>query len=388
MPEEIMSDHPDRLRTVIVSGANPLRSFADTSAYEAAFKRLDLLVTFETAMTETAALSHYVLPALSAYESWDAGLVLWEGGFPKIFMQVRHPVVEPEGEQIEAGEIFLRIADRLGFIPEIPDTLYAAADTGDRLKFGLALIEYLKSNPKAGKSLPYILGKTLGKQLGSVQLASFWGMLQNLPPAGHELAARAGFHPGPGLGEEIFQAILEHPEGIWAGQVDVDKWDHFQALATDDGRINLNVPEMTNWLQEIDPMMEAKQLKEDEKAYPFIMSSGRHMDYNANTQMRDPAWNKGKRACTALMHPGDAEQLGLNDGQMIKVATEAGEETIELQVTRSTRAGYIMIPHGFGLVFQGETYGANANRLAKNTHRDRIAGTPYHRYIRCRVEAV
>ena len=82
------------------------------------------------------------------------------------------------------------------------------------------------------------------------------------------------------------------------------------------------------------------------------------------------------------------ENFGFDDGQMVKVTTEAGEEDVELQVTKKTRPGYIMIPHGFGLVYQGKTYGANANRLAKNTHRDRIAGTPYHRYIRCRVEAV
>ncbi|MCJ7684756.1 MAG: molybdopterin dinucleotide-binding protein, partial [Desulfobacteraceae bacterium] len=183
-------------------------------------------------------------------------------------------------------------------------------------------------------------------------------------------------------------AILQHPEGILVGEVDAEKWDHFQALATEDGRINLDVPEMADWIQEIDPAVETEKLKEGEEEYPFILSSGRHMDYNANTQMRDPAWNRGKRVCTAIMHPADAEKLGLNDGQMLKITTEAGEETVELQVTTSTRPGYIMIPHGFGLVYQGKTYGANANRLARNTHRDRIAGTPYHRYIRCRVEAV
>ncbi len=387
MPEEILSDHPDRIRAVMVSGTNPLRSFADTSAYEEAFKRLDLLVTVEIAMTETAALSHYVLPALSAYESWDAGIGLWAGGFPKIFLQFRHPVVEPEGEQMEAGEIFLWLADKLGLIPDIPDTLYEAADTGDRLQFGAALMEYVKSNPQAAKSMPYILGKTLGKKLGSSQLASFWGVLQNLPSASHELAARAGFTPGPGLGEEIFQAVLQHPEGIWAGELDAEKWDPFQALATEDGRIHLDVPEMSEWIQEVDPVVESKRLNEGQDKYPLIMSSGRHMDYNANTQMRDPAWNKGKRACTAIMHPEDAETLGLNDGQMVKMTTEGGEETIELQVTKSTRPGYVMVPHGFGLVYQGKTYGANANRLAKNAHRDRIAGTPYHRYIRCRIDA-
>jgi anaerobic selenocysteine-containing dehydrogenase len=384
MPEEILSDHPDRLRAVMVSACNPLRSFADTSAYEEAFRSLDLLVTVDIAMTETAALSHYILPARSAYESWDGGP---GGGFPKVFMQVRHPVLEPEGEQIEAGEIFLRLADRLGLIPDIPETLYEAADSGDRLKYGASLVEYLQSNPKAGRAMMYILGKTLGKKLGSVQLASLWGLLQNLSPSFQEMAARVGYHPGPGLGEEIFQATLDHPEGAWIGEVDVETWDHFQALATEDGRINLDVPEMADWIQEIDPALESEKLQEGEEEYPFIMSSGRHWDVNANTQMRDPAWNKGKRACTALMHPGDAEEFGFSDSQMVKVTTEAGEEKIELQVTNATRPGYIMIPHGFGLVYQGETYGANANRLAKNTHRDQIAATPLHRYIRCRVEA-
>ena len=385
MPEEILSDHPDRIRAVIVSTANPLRSYADTSVHEKAFQKLDLLVTVELSMTETAALSHYVLPARSGYESWDGGI---RGGYPKLFMQFRPPVVEPEGEQIEAGEVFVRLADRLGLIPEIPETLYQAADSGDRAAFGAALIDFMQSNPEVGRKIPYILAKTLGKQLGSVHLASFWGTLQNLSPSFHDMAERVDFQPGPGLGEEIFQAVQAHPEGLWIGEVDKDKWDHFQALATEDGRIHLNVPELVEWARDIDPEPEAKKLEKDKEKYPFIMSSGLHWDLNANTGMRNPDWNRGKRACAALMSPGDAEEFGFSDGQMVRVKTEAGEETIELQVTEKARSGYIMIPHGFGLVFQGKTFGANANRLAKNTHRDRIAATPLHRYIRCRIEAL
>ena len=44
------------------------------------------------------------------------------------------------------------------------------------------------------------------------------------------------------------------------------------------------------------------------------------------------------------------------------------------------------MPHGFGLVYNGVKYGANVNRLAKNTNRD-FVGTPMHRYVPCRVEA-
>jgi anaerobic selenocysteine-containing dehydrogenase len=384
MPEEILSDHPGRLRAVIVSAANPLRSFADTSAYEKAFKRLDLLVTVEIAMTETAALSHYVLPALSAYESSDIGLSV--GGFPRIFMQVRRPVVEPEGEQIEAGEVFLRLADRLGLIPEIPNSLYRTAEDGDRLAFGAALMAYLQSNPRAREKLPYILSKTLGKQMGSGNMAAFWGTLQMLPPSFHEMAKRMGFAPGPGLGERIFQALLLHPEGLWVGEIDVETWDGFQSLATEDNRINLYIPEVMEWIKEIDPALESEKLKKDTEEYPFVMSLGRHWDFNANTLMRDPAWNQGKRVCTANMHPADALNLGLNDGQMVKVITDGGEETVELEVTDTTRRGYIMMPQGFGLVYQGRTYGTNANRLSKNTHRDHIAGTPLHRYVPCRIE--
>ena len=47
MPEEILSDHPERLRAVLCTQSNPLRSYADTRAYEEAFGKLDLLVTMD-----------------------------------------------------------------------------------------------------------------------------------------------------------------------------------------------------------------------------------------------------------------------------------------------------------------------------------------------------
>ncbi len=58
-------------RPVWKAGSNPLRSYADTSMYEKAFAKLDLKVTVELAITEMAKLSDYVLPARSAYESYN-----------------------------------------------------------------------------------------------------------------------------------------------------------------------------------------------------------------------------------------------------------------------------------------------------------------------------
>ncbi|MCE5212865.1 MAG: molybdopterin-dependent oxidoreductase [Deltaproteobacteria bacterium] len=381
MPEEILSDHPERLRAVLVSGLNPLRSYADTTAYEKAFQRLDLLVTVELAMTETAALSHYVLPSRSGYESWDG--TFFPITYPGIFFQMRRPIIEHEGEGLEQGEIDLRLADKLGLIPPIADRLYQAAYES-HAAFAQALMEYAITEPKAMKAMPFILGKTLGKAMGSVHLAALWGMLQVMPKSFQENAVRAGFKSGPALGEEIFQKIIDHPEGIWVGKVDEE--NNFAEIKTTDGKINLHIPELIDELKTIEATVEEAALILPPE-FTLILMAGRHMSMNANTLMRDPAWNEGKRPCTLAMHPDDAAELNLKDGQRVRVSTEAGSEEIELEITDTARPGHVVIPHGFGLVYNGVKYGANVNRLTKNTHRDQF-GTPLHRFVPCRVEKI
>ncbi len=382
VPEEILNDHPERLRALLCSSSNPLRSYADTTAYEKAFSQLDLLVTCELAMTETARLSHYVLPARSGYESWDGTFFAWT--YPEIYFQMRRPILKPEGEQLEVSQILVRLAETLGLLPNIPQELYDAAKK-DRRGFGMALMNFIQAEPGAMKTMPFILAKTLGQEMGSANLAVLWGLLNTLPKHSQENAARSGFTPGPILGEEIFQALLDHPEGIWIGRCDPEK--NLDTLRTDDGRLNIAYPEMAEWIQSIDAVSERAALDEN-KEWPLILIAGRHMDMNANTLMRDPSWNKDRRACTLAMNPTDAEKQGFEDGQMVNVTTEAGSTEIELEVTKAVRPGQVMIPHGFGLEYEGEVYGANVNRLTKNTHRDQLAGTPLHRFVPCRVETL
>jgi anaerobic selenocysteine-containing dehydrogenase len=379
MPEEILNEGPDRLRAVLVSASNPLRSYADTTAYEKAFKHLDLLVTVDLAMTETAVLSHYILPARSGYESWDS--TFFSLSYPGIYFQMRRPIIQPEGEPLEAGEIHLRLADRMGLIPPIPESLYQAAEKG-RSAYGLALLDFIQKEPGAMKVMPFVLGKTLGKALGSVHLAALWGLLQTTPPAFQEQAVRSGFSAGFGLGEEIFQKIIDHPEGLWIGKVAPEK-EGFH-LHTEDKRINLFIPELMEPLKMIVAEKEERSLEPD-PSFPLILMAGRHISVNANTLMRNPEWNKGRRACTCTMHPDDAEALGLSDGQPVRVSTDAGTVEVELEVTPNACKGQVVIPHGFGLIYQGKEYGVNVNRLTKNTNRD-FLGTPMHRFVPCRVE--
>jgi anaerobic selenocysteine-containing dehydrogenase len=249
----------------------------------------------------------------------------------------------------------------------------------------MALMNFAQSEPRAMQVMPFVLAKTLGKELESANLAALWGLLMTAPKQFQENAARAGFTPGMTLGKNVFKAIMDHPQGIWVGRLDPEK--NMEKIRNEDSRINISIPELADWVRNIDTESEKKALEGDNK-FPLVLSAGLHMDTNANTLMRNPAWNKDRRACTVAMHPKDAEALNLQDGRMVKVTTEAGEVTIELQVTQTTRPGLVVIPHGFGLEYNGVTYGANVNHLTKNTHRDRLAGTPIHRYVPCKVATV
>ena len=380
LPEEIDNDHPQRIRALIVSGSNPLRSYADTSAYEKAFAKLDLLVTIEVAMSETAVLSDYVLPAKSGYEKWDG--TFFQGSYPEYYFDMRRPVAQADGEKVEEAHIYVELAERLGMIPECPPKLRELAR--NRLSFGAALMEYIRANPEAASWLPYILAKTLGEELGSKNLAALWGLLARFPMMHPEDVSRAGYQVGPMTGEEIFSKILNTPGGVKIGVVDTA--NNLSLLKTPDKKIHIHFPGMESWVREVKPSTEEAELANNE--YPLILMAGNHMEMVANTIMRDPAWNEGRRACTMRIHPADAEEIGVSDGEIALIETAAGSARVEAEVTDSSSRGQVVIPHGFGLVHLEKAYGVNVNRLAPAKNRDRFAATPLHRYIPCRVRKV
>ena len=379
IPEEILSKKDDRLRAMIVSGANPLRSYADTLAYEEAFKKLDLLVTIEIAMTETARMGHYVLPARSAFEKWDT--TFFSLTFPETYFQLRQPHCEARGEPLEEGDIYTRLAEALGLLPEIPESLFQAA-YGDRKGFASELFEWISQDKKAARLLPFIAAKTLGKSVKSAHLAAVWGLLAMYPRHAADDLSRAGYEVTPFLGDSLFQELLDHPEGIMIGRLEPD--ENLEKLRTPDKKIGLYIEEMAEWIMEIEPDGEKEAIKNAD--FPLVLVAGRHFPYNANSIMRDPEWNEHKTLCTALMNNEDTEALGIVDGEEAWVTTEASRVRIPVEVSDMAAPGTVTIPHGFGLGYMGQDYGVNINLLTKNTHRDRLAGTPFHRYVPCRVD--
>ena len=114
-PDAVLGDHPDRLRGVWIDSSNPANTASNTKAVERALRSLELCVVVDVAMTETARLAHYVLPASSQYEKTEFTLFNFE--FPTNYFHVRAGVVPPLEGTLPEPEIYTRLARAMGFLP-------------------------------------------------------------------------------------------------------------------------------------------------------------------------------------------------------------------------------------------------------------------------------
>jgi anaerobic selenocysteine-containing dehydrogenase len=94
-----------------------------------------------------------------------------------------------------------------------------------------------------------------------------------------------------------------------------------------------------------------------------------------------PLLAKGPERCTALVHPDDAQRLGLADGVMARISSRAGTVQARIQLSGDMMPGVVSLPHGWGhnlpgtrLSLAGQRPGANLNELLDDRWRDPLSG--------------
>ncbi len=402
MPVEILSKNPEHIRAMIMTATNPARSFPDSALVEKALDALDLLVVIDVCMTETAQHADYVLPATTPYEGWDFGTFQYT--WPEVFMQLKHPMLKPEGEQREGVRIWTELTMAMGYLPKMPEWLYdagrKAAENGDRIGYFLKLVKFVIPNLKYKEGLPLIIAETLGTGMGSHTKAITWAATITSPLAESGAAARAGYSADPKahkilqkmpvfkkfcLMDTVFKAMDDHPEGVIFAKADINgNWDKMKHK---DGKVHLYNARVEKELLEITPELETIALAPTEE-YPFVMSSGKHADGGMNGTLRDPSTYKYRNPCVLTMNPEDGKAMGVNDGDMVKLSTSIHSEEVAIELSWLTCRGYVMLPHHFGFDFNGKRYGVGASRFVPASHHDKMTGDPIFRYIPCRIEPV
>jgi len=91
---------------------------------------------------------------------------------------------------------------------------------------------------------------------------------------------------------------------------------------------------------------------------------------------------KGPERCTLLMHPADAGERRLRDGQRVRVSSVAGAVEVPLQVSAEMRRGVVSLPHGWGherpgtrLRVAASRPGASVNDVNDEERVDALCGT-------------
>jgi len=383
--EEILSDHPDRYRGMLIESANPAHSLAESARFREALRALDTVVVIDVAMTETARLAHYVLPAATQYEKWEATFFNFE--FPRNYFHLRQPLFDAPGDALPEAEIHARLVEALGAMPaDVVAGLREAAARG-RNSYRDAFFEALQREPGLAGIAPVLLYRTLGPGLphGAAAAAVLWAPLQMFALREAAALAHAGF-AGRDAGERLFDAILEGHSGVVFAEDDFDAcWTR---LATGDGRIHLALPELfADWDSLAGPPAAP------DPRFPFVLCAGERRDYTANTIYRDPDWRRKGREGALRINPRDAHALGAEDGGVLKLVTRAGEALVRVECSERMQPGHVALPNGLGLDNQCadgsvRRTGVAPNELTLARDRDAFAGTPLHKFVPARLERV
>ena len=402
VPDEILGDNEDRIRMAFCNLSNPLRSYPDSQKMEEALSALELFVAMDCVETETTRIADYVLPSMSAYEV-GGDFDVFAFHYPEIMYASRRAVVKAPGEAREDAMIYAELTQVMGLIPKIPQFLYDAAEkavrTGDRISYFMKVVGWIAAGGmKYFDQAATIIALTLGKAMGSAGHAMNWAalMISKLPDRAimavepdtkqHPILSRLPMLKEFCVLDAAFQLVDEHPQGAVIACSDTEHLMQ-RHIRHKDGKFHLWCREVDEALKKITPQKEAEALRLKD-GYNMILSAGRHSDGGMNTSMRDPATYRFRDPYRLAMNPEDAAQFGVADGETVRVSTNKGSLIIPVEITWQTSRGYCLIPHHFGLSYEGKVYGTHINYLTDHRDIDEMTGNARWRYTPCRVEKV
>jgi len=271
------------VKAMYIMGENPLLSDPNAGQVRQALEALDFLVVQDIFLTETAQLADVVLPAAAWAEK--------EGTFTSTGRRVQrsHRAVAPPGKARDDLWIIGQVAQRLGFNFFERQGLLTAASV---------LSEVNQLVPSYGGIAPQRIFERQG-----LLTAASGGLFWPCPEADH-----------PGT------PIL-----------------HTEAFSTPDGRAR------------IVPVRYIPPAEEISAGFPLVLTTGRvAVHHNAGSMTRrSPSLMERAPELFVEIHPTDAAQLGIVEGEAVAVTTARGNTTARARITDKVRAGAAFMPFHF-----------------------------------------
>jgi formate dehydrogenase len=368
---------------MLVEASNPAHSLADSKRTREALRSLDTLVVIDVAMTETAELAHYVLPASTQYEKAEA--TFFNLDFPENQFQLRPRLLPaPQGPLPEA-EIHARLVEAMGALTEQDLAPLRAVASQGRLAYAQAFFAHVMGDARLAPLAPLILYRTLPLADDVREGALLFGLCIRFAMENGESLARAGFAGNPfEAGDALFGAMLERPYGVVFAK---DEWSHVRArVKAPGGRIQLFLPDLLDAFR----ALATTRAEPHDPSFPFVLSAGERRSFTANTIIRDPSWRKKDGEGALRIHPDDALSLGVATGDHVRLSTKRDSVIVVVEVSDSMHRGHVSLPNGLGLGYpsdQGRAVtGVAPNELTSVEDRDPFVGTPWHKNVPAHIE--
>ncbi len=327
VPRAILDDDPYPVRGLIIGGGSIQTAYPNPDLWKECFAKLDLLVVTDRFMTADAQYADFVLPATTYYENL---------GYQKSpgYLQMRQRVIEPLSEARSDYSIFVDLARRLGYGDLYP-------------KDEASLLEFVMENHPV--SLDQLRENPAGVRFGKPEQFRKYekGLLR--------IDGQPGFETPSGKLEIAASLLAKH------------------------GHDALPVYSEPTEGPLANPALAEK--------YPLILNTGARIQSTFRSQhLNIPALLALQPEPRVLIHPQDAEERNIADGDYVYVETLRGRVMFTANVTDDVVPGGVEVNVGGGGPLQAEAWRrANTNYLTDFENRDPISGFPVFKALLCQV---
>ncbi|RQP23955.1 molybdopterin-dependent oxidoreductase [Piscinibacter terrae] len=348
MAEEMETPGPGQVKALITVASNPVLSAPNGPRLAAALDGLDFMVSLDIYINETTRHADVILPGVSPLEEshYDVPFPMFSHRNHARFSEAILPV--PEGQQQEWKTMLkligiLRGKGAKADVLALDDELMAEDVNKQMGEHAQAVLQALSGRRGPERLLDYALrtgpwGDHFGRQPDGLNLDKV-----RAAPAGLDLGALAPRIP--------------------------------EVLRTPSGKIELAPPML---------IADVERARADlsRPVDDVVIIGRRHVRSNNSWMHNLPLLAKGPNRCTALIHPSDAERLGLAHGAQARITGRNGHPIqAQVEVSDEMMPGVISVPHGWGhdlpdaqLKLAGERPGANLNAVLDEKLLDPLSG--------------
>ncbi|TGK06268.1 molybdopterin oxidoreductase family protein [Leptospira fletcheri] len=333
LAEEILTEGEGQVKAFVTSAGNPVLSTPNGGKLEKALSNLEFMVSFDFYLNETTKYANYILPPTSPLEHDHYDLIFNVFAVRNVARYCQ-PVFEPEAGMLHDWEIFSDLTKRLELA-------------------------------RAGKPLPEELIKS-----------------KITPASIIDHALRSG--PYGAKGEKNLELSLDtlkaNPHGVDLGALESCFPERLQ---TPDQKICLVPERVLSDMGRLKHRFEEVRTSNESlsSGRPFLLIGRRHLRNNNSWMHNLPKLMTGKDRCTLLIHPDDAESLGIREEEEVLVESRVGKIFLPAELTDDMMRGVVSIPHGFGHTRSGtklqvasQFAGASINDLTDDSSVDEFSG--------------